>query len=114
MRLGRPREDENCGAWRIQVGWQEPCAGDHVGRCAHKTFYWQLGSQWAVREGDWKLLGHPKDNSKKSEITSGDHPFLVNLAVDVTELKNQAQDHPDVVEWLTKLREEYARDFAGR
>ena len=80
----------------------------------HKTFYWQLGPQWAVRDGDWKLLGNPRDNSKKAPITAADNPFLVNLAEDVSEMKNRAKDHPDVVERLSKLHAEYVRDIAGR
>jgi arylsulfatase A-like enzyme len=81
---------------------------------AHKTFYWQLGPQWVVREGGWKLLGNPRDNSKKAEITKQDHPFLVNLAEDVSEVRNQAKEHPDVVQRLAKLRDECVRDIADR
>lgn len=80
----------------------------------HKTFYWQLGSQWVVREDDWKLLGNPRDNSNKAEITKQDNPFLVNLAEDVSEMKNRAKKHPDIVERLARLRDEYVRDIADR
>jgi hypothetical protein len=67
-----------------------------------------------VREGDWKLLGNPKDTSRKAAITRNDTPFLVNLAEDVTEMKNVAEEHPDVVKRLTRLRNEYVRDVGGR
>ncbi len=80
----------------------------------HEKFYWQLGSQWAVRQGDWKLLGNPRDTSKKAPITPKDNPLLVNLADDVSEMKNLAGDHPDVVQRLTRLRNEYVRGIAGR
>ena len=29
----------------------------------HSVSYWQLGKQWAVRQGDWKLIGNPVDPS---------------------------------------------------
>ena len=51
----------------------------------HKSFYWQLGNQWAVREGAWKLLGNPR-------TTPIGHPlktpkiFLANL--EVSEMDN--------------------------
>jgi len=86
----------------------------HMGGCIDNYshfFYWQLGPQWAVREGDWKLLGNPRDTSGKATITTKDKPFLVNLAEDVTEMKNQAEDHAEVVERLMKLRSEYIRDI---
>ncbi|MCH7725360.1 MAG: sulfatase-like hydrolase/transferase [Planctomycetes bacterium] len=78
----------------------------------HKKFYWQLGSQWVVREGDWKLIGNPRDTSAKAPITDKDKLFLANLAEDVTEMKNRAEDHPDVVQRLKKIRDEYVRDIA--
>jgi len=78
---------------------------------AHKTFYWQLGPQWAVRDGGWKLLGNPKDTSGKATITAKDKPFLVNLTEDVAEMENQAKDHPEVLDRLMKLRAEYIRDI---
>ena len=81
----------------------------------HKTFYWQLGSgekaQWVVREGDWKLLGNPRDRSEKAPITKQDNPFLTNLAEDVTEMTNLAKDHPDVVQRLMNLRQQYVEDI---
>ncbi len=80
----------------------------------HTTFYWQLGRQWAVREGEWKLLGNPRDTSKKAAITKNDNPFLVNLAQDVTEMRNLAKDHLDIVKRLTRLRDDYVRDITGR
>jgi len=80
----------------------------------HKTFYWQLGPQWAVREGDWKLLGNPKDNSHKAELTARDKLFLCNLAQDITEMKNLNAENPEVVERLKKLQEQYVADIAEK
>ncbi len=80
----------------------------------HETFFWQLGSQWVVREGDWKLIGNPRDTSAKAPITEKDKLFLANLAEDIGELKNYAADHPDVVKRLNELRDGYVRDIGNR
>ncbi len=81
----------------------------------HKTYYWQLGrgnkAQWVVREGDWKLLGNPRDRSNKAPITKDDRLFLCNLGEDVTEMKNLAKQHPEVVARLKALQEAYAKDI---
>jgi len=73
----------------------------------HKSFYWQLGNQWVVREGAWKLLGNPKDNSKKAPIGKNDKLFLANLEKDISEMKNVAEDYPETVKRLQALRDEY-------
>lgn len=84
----------------------------------HKTFYWQLGrgdnAQWVVREGDWKLLGNPRDNSKKAPLTAKDKLFLCNLAEDISEMNNVADENPEVVARLTKVRERYVDEIEGK
>ena len=84
----------------------------------HDVYYWQLGSgakaQWVVRQGDWKLLGNPQDKSEKAPITKDDNPFLANLAEDITEMRNLAKEHPDVVERLTKVRERYVKEIEAQ
>jgi arylsulfatase A-like enzyme len=83
---------------------------------AHDEFHWQSGSglggqpQWAVRQGNWKLLGNPKDTSNKAPIGSRDALFLVDLASDVGEMHNVAAKHVDVVERLSKLHEAWLKD----
>ncbi len=82
----------------------------------HRVFHWQTGGdkkgpQWAVREGDWKLLGNPRDTSNKAPLTAGDELFLVNLAEDVTEMKNLAKSHPQVVERLKELHQGWVKSL---
>jgi arylsulfatase A len=83
----------------------------------HETFYWQLGrgprAQWAVREGDWKLLGNPRDTSNRAPLTKDDKLFLSNLAEDVTEMENLAKEHPDVVERLQALQGQFVKDMGA-
>lgn len=71
----------------------------------HEVFFWESGRtkhgpQWAVREGDWKLIGNPKDTSHKAPLGADDRRFLVNLAEDAGETRNLAAEHPDVVKRL--------------
>ncbi|SFC80881.1 Sulfatase [Parapedobacter composti] len=66
----------------------------------HKTFFWQsLGTrenpQWAVRDGQWKLLHRPYE-AEEEELTE-DGYFLVNLKDDPAETTNLAGSHPDIV-----------------
>jgi arylsulfatase A-like enzyme len=85
----------------------------------HEQWYWQLGrgprSQWAVREGAWKLLGNARDTSNKAPLTSEDKKrFLVNLDDDPSEMENLAEENPEVVERLMELQRAYMNDVDGR
>jgi arylsulfatase A-like enzyme len=82
----------------------------------HKQFHWQSGGgknpQWAVRDGDWKLIGNPRDTSNKAPVGKGDARFLVNFAEDVSEMKNLAAAHPGVVKRLEMLHEAWVQDLS--
>lgn len=69
----------------------------------HPIFYWQsqgseANPQWAVREGDWKLLHSPLE-SKGNEL-DGEKLMLVNIKTDSAETTNVAAQHPEVVKTL--------------
>jgi len=71
----------------------------------HDYLYWQLGRQVAVRQGDWKLITDPKFQRKE----------LYNLASDVSESKNIAQQHPEIVDQLLgAAKEAYTPLVAGK
>jgi len=75
----------------------------------HGFSYWQLGKQWAVRQGDWKLIGNPVDPSP-SVINLNfptDNLFLSNLKTDVSESKNLANEFPEKVKELIWLYEKW-------
>ena len=78
----------------------------------HDSFYWQMGAnpqraQWAVRKGDWKLLGNCRDTSQAAPLTNDDkRAFLVNLREDEGERKNLANSRQDVVQELQQIRQE--------
>lgn len=49
----------------------------------HDALYWRFGPQWAVRKGDWKLLGAGQGTAE-----------LYNLAEDLSEKNNLAASQP--------------------
>ncbi len=89
---------------------------------AHKTLYWRLGndpvkSKWAVREGKWKLLGNASEIVRPEgipELSKDDKRlFLVDLDSDPGEASNLSSEHPELVERLIEIREQYEASFAS-
>jgi arylsulfatase A-like enzyme len=82
----------------------------------HHVFHWQTGNRknpsWAVREGAWKLLGNPQDPTRKQPITEADRLFLVDVNQDPGETRNIAAEHPEVVQRLRHLHDEWVRDVS--
>lgn len=82
----------------------------------HPRFYWQslTGAngqpQWAVRDGDWKLIANPRQTDSERPITAADDRFLVNLADDPGEQRNVAAQHPERVKQLEALHNDWLRD----
>ncbi len=77
---------------------------------AKHVLHWQVGAgpnaDWAVREGDWKLLGKTRDT------TDGRQPvkvtrFLSNLGSDPGERTNHADKHPEIVARLQRLHDQH-------
>jgi arylsulfatase A-like enzyme len=70
----------------------------------HPIMYWKLDEQWAVRQGDWKLLVNPTDHSRKFPLDPAkDKVFLANLRTDESESQNLAEKFPDRVGALVEL-----------
>lgn len=75
----------------------------------HAAIHWHRPggeSQWAVREGNWKLIGNPSDTDR-SKVPANEKIFLSDLSKDSTETVNLAGEYKDVVRRLTKLHEEW-------
>jgi len=68
----------------------------------HKAYFYR-GT--AVRWGNWKLL--LKARSTVRSRPAGPCPQLYDLATDISESKNLADEHPEIVERLRKLIEEH-------
>ena len=75
----------------------------------HQVVHWQTNRfddpnpQWAVRQGEWKLIGNPLDPISPDALSAADSLFLVNLKQDTTESKNIAGQHPERVEAMRQL-----------
>ncbi|MDO1451192.1 sulfatase-like hydrolase/transferase [Rhodocytophaga aerolata] len=78
----------------------------------HQVFHWQLKEQWAVREGDWKLIGNPRDTSNKGKITDEDQFFLTNVARDPSEMRNLAGENPQIVERMRQLHTVWEKELS--
>lgn len=81
----------------------------------HDIFIWQSGGspqdpQWAVREGDWKLLHNPIGNKLFAGDNIAQKLYLFNIRKDVGEQKNQADEHPEVVKKLSRKYEAWVED----
>lgn len=77
----------------------------------HEVLHWQVGvaanAQWAVRQGDWKLIGNAWDTSKDDRGKERIPLFLSNLAEDISERTNLAETHPEIVTRLQTLHEDW-------
>jgi len=76
----------------------------------HQIVHWQLGNksgQWAIREGDWKLIGNAQDSTGIKLTVDDQKLFLVNLAEDVTERVNRANGNKEIVQKLFEAHESW-------
>lgn len=72
---------------------------------AHDVLHFGWANEWAVREGDWKLIGRI-NKSKPDRVRKSLH----KLAGAEPEVKDYAAEHPDIVARLTKLHDEWFRE----
>ncbi len=73
---------------------------------------WDTGFAWAVRKGNWKLkvvTNQKQANkiSKKQHTDMGKGIELYNLNDDISEAHNLAEKHPEVVEQLTQIHNDW-------
>lgn len=71
----------------------------------HQTLYWKNQNEWAVRDGDLKLVGTTDKDKKPIE------PALFDLARDTSEAIDLAAKHPDDVARLKKMYADWKKDF---
>ena len=69
----------------------------------HDKLYWKFGEQWAVRDGDWKLV--------VSNGGSGS-PELYDLAADIGEAMDLAASQPEKVKELQALYDSWNKEQA--
>ena len=86
---------------------------------AHKILHFQWFDQWAVREGDWKLIVNGRDNtgihSPHPELSPKlDSIYLANLSDVKPEEINHAADQRELVKKLTVLHDQWAKNVFSR
>jgi arylsulfatase A len=78
---------------------------------AKTALHWQTGNgnnaQWAVREGDWKLIVNSRDTGSRDGMQVP--LFLANLRQDPGEKANLADKHPDIVARLRQLHNDHLK-----
>lgn len=102
----KPPEVQLDGRSLMDVLKDPNAASPHVLHPLH----WQVGvgknADWAVRVGAWKLIGRTSDSSDGRKPLPIEN-FLVNLEADPGEKTNLASEHPEMVERLRTMHEEY-------
>jgi len=74
---------------------------------AHEVLYFDFLDQWAVRKGDWKLIFNVTDSEDGNKRETIEGYYLTNLAKDPSERTNLADQYPEVVEELGKLKKDW-------
>jgi len=75
----------------------------------HEVLHWETGKHWAIRQGDWKLVHNGPATDYKGRNIPQVENFLSNMIEDVTETKNLAEAHPEIVKRLTSLHEQWLK-----
>jgi len=73
----------------------------------HRVLHWTRDHKWAVRFGKWKLVANETGGKYKGTYIPEAKYFLSDMIEDVTETKNLADAHPQVVEKLRKMHEDW-------
>ena len=76
----------------------------HSATSEYKTLHFAWGNKWAVRLGDWKLIG----NTRNSRVS------LHNLTDAKPEVKDHAKEKPKVVARLRSIHEQWAEEVARK
>ena len=82
------------GAWKLDgVNLLTFLTGQSAG-LPHESLFWRHGSQWAVRQGPWKLVQwlDRGDTDAENKLSA---PELYNVVDDIGERQNQAATQPD-------------------
>ena len=67
----------------------------------HDVLHWQWQKRWAVREGNWKLIGNDKGGTE-----------LVSLADEEPESVNHISAEPETASRLQKLHDQWLKDVS--
>lgn len=85
-----------------------------------RNLFWRWGgNSYAVRSGDWKLLHNGTISNRRptegivnrKSLVNGTRLF--NLREDISESRDLAEQHPEVVQRLKKLYADWSKEVAG-
>ena len=79
--------------WKLDGVNLLPLLEGRADKLPREALFWRFGVQFAVRQGDWKLVKASKDMQ----------PALFNVAADLSETNDLAAQQPDKVKQLTAL-----------
>lgn len=68
-----------------------------------RSLFWRYGDQYAIRQGDWKLVHSMDQVAKPPVLKTG----LYHLGRDAAEEHDLSAEHPDMIEALQKLWDEW-------
>ena len=102
--------DVKVGTQKIDGKSIAPVIASPDSKSPHEVLHWQQRNHWAVRKGDWKLVINGNESTFKGRKINAQKVFLSNLSEDLSETKNFAKKHPDIVKELTALHEEWAKE----
>ena len=84
-----------------------PLLRDASEKSPHDVLHFDFERQWAVRQGDWKLLCNAIDVRPDDRNETLEGLYLTNLGIDPTESENLLGEYPEKAQELLKLREAY-------
>ena len=87
--------------------------GEPGAKTPHEAFFYYSGTGLqAVRSGQWKLILYTAPAAVDPDVKPRS-PELYDLVADISESKNVAPEHPDVVARLTDLMRQGQKDLGG-
>lgn len=78
----------------------------------HEVLHFDFSEQWAVRNGDWKLIYKPVDIYPNARIQLDDEYYLTNIKIDASEKTNLKDEYPLKVKELLELRNDFEQSLA--
>ena len=99
---------QEAGAPKLDGHSMTSVIADPKAASAYQVLHFAWAKSWAVRRGDWKLINQLNKKSNMMDLS------LHNLAEPKPEVKDHAEEHPEIVKELTALHEEWENDLAPK
>jgi arylsulfatase A-like enzyme len=77
----------------------------------HEVLYWRFGDQWAIRQGDWKLVvsnADRADRAGRANRAVSLKPRLINLRDDISEANDLSDKNPEKLKELQALYQSWS------